>query len=131
IEVFSARRCQLGESPLWSPAEEALWWVDIEGRALHRLDPVARRVDTWHAAERIGCIALHPEGGFIAALEDGIWHLRPQAGGRLEAQVLARVQHPHEAMRFNDGRCDRDGRFWAVTMARDTSLGLAAGSLYR
>jgi sugar lactone lactonase YvrE len=131
VEVVSDLRCQLGESPLWSPGEQALWWVDIEGRALHRLEPASRRIDTWHAPERIGCIALHADGGFIAALEDGVWHLRPQAGGRLDAQVLARVQHPREGMRFNDGRCDREGRFWAVTMYRDTAAGLPVGSLYR
>ena len=131
IEIVSDVRARLGESPLWSTAEQALWWVDIEGRALHRLDPASRRTSTWHAEERIGCIALHPAGGFIAALEDGVWHLRPEADGRLDARVLARTTHPREAMRFNDGRCDRAGRFWAVTMARDTSLGLAVGSLYR
>jgi len=131
VEVVAPLRCRLGESPVWSPREQVLWWVDIEGRALHRLQPQGAHIDTWHAEERIGCIALHARGGLIGALEDGIWRLQPREGGALDAQRLATVQHAHDAMRFNDGRCDRAGRLWAMTMVRDTAAGVPAGALYR
>ena len=131
VDVVAPVRCRVGESPLWSVAEQVLWWVDIEGRALHRVDPASGTASAWSTDERLGCIALHPDGGFVGAMETGIFHLRPQAGGRLDVTRLATVQHPHDGMRFNDGRCDRDGRFWSATMVRDMSLGLADGALYR
>jgi len=131
VDVAATFRCRLGESPVWSPAEGVLWWVDIEGRALHRLHPASGAVRTWHAQQRIGCVALHAQGGLIGALEDGIWHLQPQGDGRLDAQRLATVRHAQAGMRFNDGRCDRRGRLWAMTMVRDIALGVPAGALYR
>ena len=131
VEVVTDLRSQVGESPLWSVAERALWWVDIEGRLLHRLDPAAAETTTWPVDERIGCIGLHRAGGFVAALETGIFRLDPQPGGRLVAERLARVVHPQDGMRFNDGRVDRSGRFWSATMVRDMSLGAAVGALYR
>ncbi|HUP07073.1 MAG TPA: SMP-30/gluconolactonase/LRE family protein [Caldimonas sp.] len=131
VDVVAPLRCRLGESPVWSAGERVLWWVDIEGRALHRLEPASGRITTWHATERIGCVALHAGGGLIGALEDGIWRLHPREGGLLEAQRLATVEHAHDGMRFNDGRCDRAGRLWAMTMVRDIHAGVAAGALYR
>jgi len=131
IEIVTDVRSQVGESPLWSVAEQALWWVDIDGRRLHRLDPASARTTSWPVEERIGCIGLHRDGGFVGALETGIFRLRPHADGRLAAERLARLNHPRPDMRFNDGRVDRDGRFWSTTMVRDTSLGATVGALYR
>ena len=131
IEVVTDVRSQVGESPLWSVDEQALWWVDIEGRLLHRLDPASAQTTSWPVDERIGCIGLHRSGGFVAALETGIFRLEPRVGGRLDAERLAEVEHPQAGMRFNDGRVDRDGRFWSATMVRDMSLGAAVGALYR
>lgn len=131
MEVLSPVRDQVGESPLWSPAEQALWWVDIEGRQLRRLDWATHAVQSWPTAERCGCIALHAQGGLLAAMETGLFHLHPQPGSVLEAQPLAGVQHAREGMRFNDGRCDRAGRFWVGSMLRDMAQGAAVGALYR
>ncbi|RKR24861.1 gluconolactonase [Acidovorax sp. 93] len=124
-------RDQVGESPVWSPAEQALYWVDIEGRKLHRWTYADQRVQSWDTAERPACIALHAAGGLIAGMDTGVFHLQPQAGGLLSATLHAGVDHPQPGMRFNDGRCDRQGRFWAGTMVRDMSLARPAGSLYR
>ena len=124
-------RDQVGESPVWSPAEQALYWVDIEGRQLHRFRFADRRVQSWPTAERPACIALHAAGGLIAGMDTGVFHLQPQADGTLSATLLATLSHPEPGMRFNDGRCDRQGRFWAGTMVRDMSLAQPAGSLYR
>jgi len=131
VEVVTAVRSKVGESPLWSVAEQALWWVDIEGRLLHRLDPARAQTTSWPVDERIGCIGLHRDGGIVTALETGLFRLDPQAGGTLGAERLATVDHPQSGMRFNDGRVDRAGRFWSATMVRDMSLGAAVGALYR
>jgi sugar lactone lactonase YvrE len=121
----------VGESPLWSPAGQALWWVDINGRRLHRLDWATRRVSSWSTPERTGCIALHAGGGLLAAMETALFHVRPHEAGTLDVQPLAAVTHAQPGMRFNDGRCDRRGRFFAGTMVMDMSLAAPAGALYR
>ena len=123
-------RDQVGESPAWSPAEQALYWVDIEGRRVHRWTHADQRVQSWETAERPACIALHAAGGLLAGMETGVFHLQFRADGSLSATRLADVDHPQPGMRFNDGRCDRQGRFWAGTMVRDMWLAQPAGSLY-
>ena len=124
-------RDQVGESPLWSPAEQALYWVDIEGHKLHRWSCADQRVQSWQTQERPACIALHAAGGLIAGMDTGVFHLLPSLDGTMAVTLLAAVDHPQPGMRFNDGRCDRQGRFWAGTMVRDMSLAQAAGGLYR
>jgi len=122
-------RDSVGESPLWSPAEAALYWVDIEGRALRRWTSVDQRLQSWPTAERLACIALHADGGLVAGMDSGLFHLRPADDGSLAVDRLAHVIQ--DGMRFNDGRCDRQGRFWAGTMVRDMGLASPAGGLYR
>jgi sugar lactone lactonase YvrE len=105
----------VGESPVWHAGEQALYWVDIPAKALHCLTE-GQGVQTWHASEMIGCIAMHASGGWIAAMESGIFHLLPNTDGSMLEKPLASIKHPTVGMRFNDGRCDRQGRFLAGTM---------------
>jgi sugar lactone lactonase YvrE len=106
-------RANLGESPVWSVAEQVLYWVDINAPALHRFDP-ASGVDTaMPMPQAIGCVALRRGGGFIVALREGIW--LAAANGALEAK-LADAPYDPAHHRFNDGRCDRQGRFFAGYM---------------
>ena len=131
VELLCALRCRVGESPLWSAPEQALYWVDIEGRRIHRCDWATRATRSWSAAERIGCIALHADGGLIAAMQTGIFHVRPGAGDALDARLLHSARFPRPDMRFNDGRTDRAGRFWVTAMVLDTALAEPAGALFR
>lgn len=131
MDVLCDRRDAVGESPLWSPDEQALYWVDIEAPGLSRLDWSSRRLEHWRCPERIACIALHAGGGLVAGMESGIFHLHPRPHGVLEHRRLASVAHAAADMRFNDGRCDRAGRFWAGTMVRDMALARPAGVLHR
>ncbi len=131
IEVLDNERARVGESPLWAPDEAALYWVDIDGQRLHRHDWTTRTAQSWALPERVGSIALHQGGGLLAAMETGLFHLRPQAAGQIAIECLQRVSFARPDMRFNDGRCDREGRFWVSSMVLDTSLGLPAGALYR
>lgn len=126
-------RCGTGESPLWSPAEQALYWVDIPARRLHRWDAVTGHSRHWQAPEMLACVARSADGlGFIAGLETGLFRLdTPADQNDLDATLIASVQHVRRGMRFNDGRCDRQGRFWAGTMVMDMSANLPLGQLYR
>jgi sugar lactone lactonase YvrE len=131
VEALCPVRNRVGESPVWSVAEQALYWVDIEGRALHRFDWATRQERRWALAERVGCIALHAGGGLIAGMETGVFRLQPGAGDDIRVELLQGVQFAQPGMRFNDGRCDRQGRFWLSSMVMDMSLAQPAGVLYR
>ena len=124
-------RDRVGESPLWDPVRQALWWVDIESRAIRRLESSGSRVRSWTLPERVAAIALHASGGLVAALETAIVHAMPAADGRCAISTLACARHAREGMRFNDGRCDRAGRFWVGSMVRDMGANIDAGRIWR
>lgn len=127
---MSNTRDQVGECPVWSVAEQALYWVDIEGCQIRRLDWVSRTQRSWSLPERVGCIALTAQGGVVAAMESGVFAVQLQADSTVTLSCLATVQHPLPNMRFNDGRCDAMGRFWISTMCMDMSLAAPVGALY-
>jgi sugar lactone lactonase YvrE len=128
-ELITDARNVTGESPVWHPQENALYWVDIPAGRLHRWQPDGQ-THHWTADEMLGCIVRSPQGHWLGALESGVFHLTPQADGRLVADKRASVEHARPGMRFNDGRCDRQGRFWAGTM--QTNMGAEpVGALYR
>jgi len=130
IERFWSGRADLAESPLWAPAEAAFYWVDIKRGQIWRHDGSARPARCWQLDQAVGCIALRTGGGLLAALRDGVYALRLQDDGSHHAERIAAARHG-PGLRFNDGRCDRQGRFWVGSM--DDSSGAAAplGSLAR
>jgi sugar lactone lactonase YvrE len=104
---------QLGESPFWHPSERLLYWVDIPGRQLRRVDPEGGKVESWTMPTDPGCIAPAASGGLVIALRDGVYRASSW-GGTLSC--VARFSHDPATMRFNDGKADPAGRFWAGTM---------------
>jgi sugar lactone lactonase YvrE len=130
VEAVSIARDAVGESPVWAVAEQCLYWVDIEGPCVHRLRWPTRQESTWTLPERVGCIAISQRGSLIAAMETGIFEIELGEPPLAQVRLLARVEHPQPGMRFNDGRCDATGRFWAGTMVRDSSLASPAGGIY-
>ena len=127
--VRPGHRDRVGESPLWDPARRALWWVDIEACAVRRLADGA--LQSWTLPERVACIALHADGGLVAGLETCIVRASLQDDGRVDLATLATARHERPDMRFNDGRCDRAGRFWVGSMVRDMGANVAAGRMAR
>jgi sugar lactone lactonase YvrE len=104
--------------------ESALYWLDIKGRKIFRLDEDSRLTE-WPTPLRIGSLAPSKSGGFIAGTEDGIALVDP-AADRFE--IIANPEEQLPDNRFNDGKVDRRGRFWAGTM--DDSERAATGTLY-
>jgi sugar lactone lactonase YvrE len=104
---------QLGESPLWHPEEQRLYWIDIEGRAVHRLDPASGEHRQWDMPTEPGCIVWCASGGMIVALRSGIMHLDTDSGA---LTPLAPPPYDQGRERFNDGGCDASGRFWIGTI---------------
>ncbi|MGH8833072.1 MAG: SMP-30/gluconolactonase/LRE family protein [Polaromonas sp.] len=131
--VLDARNAT-GESPVWHAAEQALYWVDIPARKLCRWTLASDQVSSWLAPEMLACIAPlgpgQPRQDWIAATESGVFQLTPEANGRLGFKRLAGVSHAMAGMRFNDGRCDRQGRFLAGTMLMNMAAGASVGCVY-
>jgi sugar lactone lactonase YvrE len=130
-ELIVDARNAVGESPVWVPEENALYWVDIPAGALQRWSADSGRVDSWKAPQMLACIARHCDGGWVAGMETGFLRLQARDDGSLDSQLLAHVDHARDDMRLNDGRCDRQGRFWAGSMVLNMGANAANGTLYR
>lgn len=117
----------LGECPIWDDAARVLRWIDIRAPALKRCDASGSEIGVLALPEEIGSFGLRAvSSGLVAAMRSGIYLLDPVTGKR---QLVVRPEADLPRNRFNDGRCDRAGRFWAGTM--NESEGEPSGSLYR
>ena len=125
--VFEARNA-VGESPVWSAAEQALYWVDIAQRNLWRWDAATCRTAQWRAREMPACLAPREGGGWVCGMETGVFALALR-GDLAYPTLLAAVDHARPGMRFNDGRCDRQGRLRAGTMLMDMGAAQPVGVL--
>jgi sugar lactone lactonase YvrE len=130
IERVGTTRSLVGECPVWNSLDGAWYWVDIPARTIWRLDG-AGRLRSWVCNEMVACIAPARDGSILAGMETGIFRLTLQDDGSVGATRLAAPQGLEEGMRFNDGRCDRQGRFWSGTMFMDMAAERAIGALYR
>lgn len=130
-ELIVDARNAVGECPVWVPEENALYWVDIPAGGLQRWSAETGHVHAWKAPEMLACIARHRDGGWVAGMESGFFHLHPHNDGSLDSNLLAPVEHARTDMRLNDGRCDRQGRFWAGSMVLNMGANAADGTLYR
>lgn len=115
----------LGEGPVWVAGERALYWVDIKGRKVFRLDE-QEQLTSWGTPFRIGSLAPRESGGFIAGTEHGFAKIDLQAE---RFELLFDPEEERETNRFNDGKVDRQGRFYAGTM--DDEEREASGAFYR
>ena len=125
IHRVDAPRCLVGEGPVWDVAEQALYFVDILGKKLHRHDPATCATRSWTLPAVIGSLALRTAGGAIVALPDGV-HAFDFATG--ETTSLARPGGLDPRLQFNDGKVDRRGRF--VVGTTDSRVEQPLGSVY-
>jgi len=103
---------RLGESPFWHPHERTLYWVDIPGRRIRRLGADGE-AQAWDMPSEPGCIAPVAGGGLVVALRDGVYRATAWGG---PLRPVARFNHDVATTRFNDGKADPQGRFWAGTI---------------
>jgi sugar lactone lactonase YvrE len=106
-------RSLLGESTYWDPRAKVLWWIDIWGPTIHRFDPATGRDDTWTAPEYLGCLAVRESGGLVLSMTSGFFFFDPVTG-TFDPIVDPEADMPDT--RFNDGKTDRQGRFWSGSM---------------
>jgi len=130
-ELILDAQNSVGESPVWSEQEQSLYWVDIPVNQIHRLNLSSQTLSTWTCPEMVGCIAPNFESGYwIVGAESGVFKFTPTGDTTFSFELLAPVTHAAPGMRFNDGRLDRQGRFWAGTMVMDMSLASNKGNIY-
>jgi len=119
----------LGEGTVWSQRELALYWVDILERRLHRFHPATEARATWTFDEEISAVAERSSAtGLIVTLRRGFALFDPSEPGA-RPSYLHQPEPELSANRFNDGKCDAQGRFWGGTM--DSDCQAPTGSLYR
>jgi sugar lactone lactonase YvrE len=138
VERITTTANEVGESPVWRAQEAALYWVDIPACKIVRLALQNARRSEWLLPEKVACIAFDRHGTVIAGMETGLFAVTLPAIGEADAvprhasvRRLAAPAFVAPGMRFNDGRCDRQGNFWAGTMVQDMALAQPAGALYR
>ncbi len=126
IDIISAGDT-VGEGVLWDWRRQALWWTDIQRSRLYRYDWATRERALLPAPERIGSFGLVADSEqLIAAFASGIAMYEPAA---MRVTWLARPEANRPEIRFNDGRVDRQGRFWSGTM-QDHGIRKPVGKLY-
>ena len=118
--------CFLGEGPVWSGSENRLHWVDILAPAIVSGDPATGKFTSKPMPELVGAVVPRRRGGLVAAMQTGFKAVDPDTGA---VTLIAHPEADKPGNRFNDGKCDRRGRFWAATMAINTLPG--EGSIYR
>jgi L-arabinonolactonase len=104
----------LGEGVLWDPIGRRVCWTDIQERRLFRHDPLRRALETFDLPERLGSFGfVDGSDEIVAAFESGFAIYHPESR---QLEWLSRPDHGAKNLRFNDGRVDRQGRFWAGSM---------------
>jgi sugar lactone lactonase YvrE len=124
-EVVTKHSCLLGEGPVWDKRQKRILWVDIINGEIHCFYPDTNGLRTCKVGHMVGAIALKRTGGVIAALNDGFASIDLNSGA---IHFMSEVETHLPGNRFNDGKCDPAGRFWAGTMSMSNTP--RAGSLY-
>lgn len=128
VRCMQAHGDALGEGLLWSVREQVLYWVDILSCRLHRWDPAVDEHRSWTFAEEISALAERAHApGLIVTMRRGFALFDPACD--TEPRYVHQPEPEREGNRFNDGKCDAQGRFWAGTM--DFACESPTGALYR
>ena len=113
IEVVLNAHAIIGESPTWSPAERALYWIDVKEPALHRYDLESQACRSRPVTSDLGAFALLDGNAALLALRYGIHRLDLTTGA---LELLAPPPFDPKLFRFNEGHSDDSGRFWVGVM---------------
>ena len=124
VETAVTAKCELGEGPVWHPHESALYWLDILQNRLHRYDYGSQEHTVTGLGRLVSAVGLRQGGGLVTATRHGFAFWDPATAEFDFLGGLDPSEDPEN--RFNDGKTDRQGRFWAGKMS-----GKACNSLFR
>lgn len=115
VERVPIPAASLGEGAVWNSAVQRLQWIDITGQRVFTYDPATGENRACDVGQMVGTVVPRRSGGLMLAVHEGIAALDPTSG-RMDLWPRP-PEHDPAVVRFNDGKCDPSGRFWAGTMA--------------
>ncbi len=117
--------CMTGEGPVWDVAEQALYYVDIIAKKVHRYHPSSGDSKSWDVPGVVGSMALREQGGALVALADGLYTLDFESGVSTQ---ICKPEGLDPRIQFNDGKVDRRGRF--IVGTTDSKIEKPMGNVY-
>ncbi len=126
VELVIDLKSELGEGAIWNPETQELLWVNIEGKILNFYQPKIDNNKELLTGQKIGTVVPAASGKVLVALQNGIYQYDPETGTK---KLIVDPEEDLPNNRFNDGKCDPAGRFWAGTMSTINEKN--AGTLYR
>lgn len=106
---------RVGEGPIWDYKYNRLLWIDTQGSLLI-FTPKDGKNREIKLTKQIGTVIPYQEDCVIVGLEDGVYRLT------LSTENLDFIADPEgraAGNRYNDGKCDAQGRLWIGTMDKD------------
>jgi L-arabinonolactonase len=129
IQCVVDAKAQLGEGTCWDPREQRLWWLDIYSKTIQSYEPATGLTQAFSTPHAPGCLAVREKGGLILAMGDGFHTFDPYTG---QFHYIVDAEAQISDTRMNDGKTDRQGRFWSGTVFEaEGKAPEAIGSLYR
>ncbi len=113
FHIVHDERMLVGESAVWHAVESALYWVDIDGKSVHRLHPSSGKYSRWNTDTEPSAIAVDLDNNLVLATRAGFVYLNTTTG---DIDDIVAAPYDTSIVRFNDGRTDPAGRFWVGTM---------------
>ena len=109
-QLHNAYRCIVAEGPVWDDLRYTLWYVDILGCCVYKMEYASGEIQRIDVGQQIGCIALCKNGDLLLAMEDGIYRMNESGKKQLAHQPIQIT-----GRRFNDGKVGPDGCFYVGT----------------
>ncbi len=125
VQLEAEIKTSLGEGPLWHKDEKRLYFVDIVNFKVHGYDPNTKNIAKWTFPTYVGAIAQGGEDELYVAVQNELVVLNTRTGS---TKTILSLDLDKE-MRFNECKCDRQGRFWMGTMHLEAKKGI--GAFYR
>lgn len=126
VEIVIDSKSELGEGAIWNSETGELLWINITGKVLNFYNPKTDYNKEMFTGQRIGTVVPSMSGNVLVALQNGIYQFDPKTGTK---KLISDPEENIANNRFNDGKCDPAGRFWAGTMSTKDKKN--AGALYR
>ncbi len=112
--IFLDHTCLLGEGPVWDDVQQVICWIDILNGEIHEFSPASKKHTTIAVHQMVGCFTFCTDGNFLVALQNGFAFVDRLTG---TIKMISDPEIHLAGNRFNDGKCDPAGRFWAGTMS--------------
>jgi len=118
----------LGEGVQWNHHDQSVWWTDIKSSKLYRYPLNSKKLQVWPMPEALGCFAfVEDDDRILLALASGFAWLSPETGA---VDWIAKPEAHLIGNRLNDGRVDRQGRFWAGSITEEQNVPDQSASLF-